>query len=270
MTSFRSEKYRHPASEPVDKFVMIWDLETSNLSPKFGFMLCGGWKAWRGGKGCPCHNDHRVHMPSMRDQWEFHECAEKDCGKQHRVGPVTDDRYITKAVSDALRQADVHVTYNGKRYDWRWVQTRRLMYGWDLLPTGIPHVDLLYTVRTQIAGGASLKAISGSDPVLMELGLAKTPVTGPQWINAVSGDSAALKYVETHCKKDVLVLEAEYERFQGHVWQHPRLAVDRKACKFCEGPLIQCKKRHTALANPVIQYQCRKCFKYQTLAVKAA
>jgi len=269
--SFAREKYVRPEYKTkAPSFVVMWDLETSNLSPKFGYMLCAGWKAWRGGKPCPCHGDYRVHIISIRDHWRWHACAEAKCRtKKHVTGQITDDRYVTQGMSDILRQADAHVTWNGKRYDWRWVQTRRWGYGWDLLPAGIPHIDIMYTARSQMAGGASLKMVSSTDPTL-DADSQKTPVSGPEWVRAISGDATSQTYVEKHCIRDVKALEHEYERMQSQVWMHPRLHDDRGACKFCGGVLKKQKTRKTALANPTIQYQCNDCGKYQSMAQKKA
>ena len=150
-------------------------------------------------------------------------------------------------------QANAHVTYNGRLYDWRWIQTKRWTYGWDLLRT-VTHIDLLYTAKSQLKGGASLKVISGSDGTLRADNggrvLAKTPVSGPEWVDAVSGDEKALSYVERHCKLDVLVLEHEYERMQANVYQHPRFKVDVRRCKFCDGELIKRGLARTATLHP--------------------
>lgn len=256
------------AKSKADSFVLIWDLETSNLNPRFGFMLTAGWKAWRGGKPCPCHGDYRVHMPSIRDNWSYHDCG--NCDQKHRIGPITDDKKITKAISDILVKCDAHVTYNGKRYDWRWVQTKRWALGQDLLQLR-PHIDLLYTARSQLAGGASLKVVSETDGTLRGKNgqrlLAKTPVSGPEWIAAVSGNEKALKYVETHCENDVLVLEHEYERMQASVWQHPRLNTDIQRCKYCNGRLIKNGTRLTAQVNRPQEFRCSECGKYQRRVV---
>ena len=248
----------------ANSFVLVWDLETSNLDPRFGFILVAGWKAWRGGKPCPCHDAYRVHRFSMRDAWSYHACR---CGKQHRLGPTTNDKHIVKRMSDVLMKADAHVTYNGKRFDWRWIQRRRWIHGLPLLRT-LPHIDLMYTARSHLGRGYSLKGISMDDPTLK--GLAKSPVTGAQWVKAVAGDERALRYVEVHCDKDVLVLEHEYERMQSVVWMHPRLNDDRGKCKFCDGRLIKRGAARTAAVNRPTQYQCVDCKKYQQRVVTKA
>jgi len=244
-----------------DSFVLIWDLETSNLDPRFGFILVAGWKAWRGGQPCPCHKSYRVHLFSMRDAWRYHACR---CGGQHRIGPTTNDKHIVTRISATLMASDAHVTYNGKRFDWRWVQRRRWIHGLALLHT-VPHIDLMYTARSHLGRGYALKSISMDDPTLK--GLAKSPVTGKQWVKAVSGDERALRYVEEHCRRDVLVLEHEYERMQTVVWQHPRLNLDRARCKFCDGRLIKRGSGRTARLNRPQQFQCTACHKYQQFVV---
>lgn len=231
----------------------MWDLETSGLDADYGFMLCASWKAVKveTSIGCVCHGDFRVHTISIRDD-------EKRYARSR-----TDDRYVAKAISKVLMTADIHVTYNGKRFDWKYVQTRRFIHGWDLLPR-IPHVDLLYTAKSVFRSRSkSLKHISTLDRTAT---VHKSPVDGPTWMEAVAGSARALRYVEKHCRADVLVLEHEYMRLRPAVWQHPRLNSNVGACRYCGSLKVQRRGYEvTALRNVKQRVKCQSCGSWDSL-----
>ena len=98
---------------------LIWDIETSNLVADIGNTLCIGYK-WFG--------DKEPKILSIRDyKREF----SRDC---------TDDRRLVNDFAKIMEEADCQVTWYGRKFDYRFINTRRLYYGYGPLPP-VEHWD---------------------------------------------------------------------------------------------------------------------------------
>jgi DNA polymerase elongation subunit (family B) len=62
---------------------------------------------------------------------------------------VNDDSALLAQVHEVLKGADAIVTFNGKGFDWRFVQTRMKKHKLDFLPK-LPHIDLCQVARSNL------------------------------------------------------------------------------------------------------------------------
>lgn len=187
------------------KILMI-DIEASNLSASMGYILAIGYK-WA--------DEKSPHVMSLAD---------------YPGRKSTDDRNLLKAFEPIFKEADVIVHHFGDYYDIPFIQTRRLIHKMKPLPK-------VTTIDTWRIAKKRLKFHSNRlEAILKALGCpySKTPLDGNIWIDASAGDRKALKYVVTHCKMDVLVLEWVYNTIKA-VWDvHPSLTREKNHCKVCK------------------------------------
>jgi uncharacterized protein YprB with RNaseH-like and TPR domain len=62
---------------------------------------------------------------------------------------INDDEAVVRRAYEVLSQADAVVTHNGKRFDWRFLQTRILHHGLKPLPK-IPHIDTCQVAKSNL------------------------------------------------------------------------------------------------------------------------
>jgi uncharacterized protein YprB with RNaseH-like and TPR domain len=189
--------------------VVLFDIESTNLKADFGYCLCFGYKEL-GAK--------RTHVLSVTDF------------KHHKTDP-TNDAPLMRRVHDVLtNHADIIVTYYGKGFDRKFLNTRMLMAGLPPLPPlGYEHVDLYYTAKSNLALHSNrLASVAAALGCPME----KTALDGPTWTRAMAGDPRSIRYIIDHCRRDVDVLEYCYQKLRPYIRQHPHVGP-RTACRVC-------------------------------------
>ena len=168
--------------------VCFFDIETSNLNPPFGWIICaviqdleGKTKVFRIDK----------YKTFKKEPWN--------------------DRELVEDLLDSLREYDVIVTYYGDRYDRKWISTLTVYY--DLEPIGLKyHIDIYREIkRTFKLHNYKLKTLIDylNSRELDEI-TEKTPIDSINYKKAVTGDRKGIDYVVDHCKRDVSALREIY------------------------------------------------------------
>lgn len=224
--------------------ILIWDIETSDLRADWGTTLCIGYK-W--------YDESKVHVLSIMDYpgWR------KD---------VTDDSRLVKDFHKIMMEADMYVTYFGKGFDLKWMNTKFLQHGLPILPN-TAHVDLFYTAKSNL--NLSRKSL---DNVSRAFGLEekKYRVDGDIWKRARVGDPECLKQVIEHCYADILITQQAYELLRPLVRQHPRVS-EFYTCRNCGGDHLQ--RRGAMLSTTKgkkIRFQCMDCAAWSSYSEKDA
>jgi hypothetical protein len=167
--------------------VAIFDLETSNLNADFGIILCGVVKPYKGKPRVFRIDDYPLY-------------------KKDRAN----DREVTKAIRDELGEYDLWVSYNGKRFDVPFLNTRLMVHGFERMAPQ-KHSDIYWLARYR------LKLHSARLAVVQEFfGLKKhkTRIDGMHWARAMAGYRKDMDYIVDHCVKDVQVLEEVYVKMK--------------------------------------------------------
>lgn len=218
--------------------ILIFDIETTNLTAAYGFMLCIGWK-WLG--------EAAVHVKSVMD---FPVHFKRDC---------TDDRPLIQFATDLLRSADMLFGWYSTRFDQPFINTRAIKHGIDVVPRDIPHVDGWKVARYGMAFRSNgLKGVSEF------LGLShKTRLDCDSWIRAAAGDRKAISYVIDHCRADIVDTTVAYQRLRPLMTQHPNIALIANkpdACPRCgkTGTLTKAGVK-IAQTRSSQRYQCQDC-----------
>jgi uncharacterized protein YprB with RNaseH-like and TPR domain/predicted RNA-binding Zn-ribbon protein involved in translation (DUF1610 family) len=216
--------------------ILAWDLECTSLTANWGTVLCGGVKEV--GKS-------KVDLYSVADY------------KSYRTD-TTNDKALVRDIRDRLSDADAWVTWYGAGYDVPMLNSRLLFHRLAPLPP-IPHIDCWKTARFRLKLTSNrLAAVQGFFGLKTE----KSPVEGTTWVKAIAGDRAALRYIEEHCRKDVIVLEEAYERIKPLIEAHPnRGIIDKKknACPNCGKKALRPDRRVVSGQTIYQLYQCRSC-----------
>lgn len=166
-----------------------------------------------------------------------------------------------------LDEADVVVSYNGKKFDIKRINAEFLEHGMDP-PSPFAQVDLFVQAKRHFNFSSNkLKHL------LKRLGLTPKLEDGVDmqlWIDCVyKEDWNAQKLMKKYNIQDVKSTEALYEYMLGWLDQHPNWGVyvedvtsDTPVCPNCGGThLVKHKVRRTT-TRVYQQYQCQDCGKY--------
>ncbi|MEM3169713.1 MAG: ribonuclease H-like domain-containing protein [Candidatus Nitrosotenuis sp.] len=165
-----------------DFIILFFDIETTNLSADYGRILCCGFK-------------YLNKKPFIVSQDQFSDYRRK----------LWDDRKVVEKIKTVLESADILVSYNGRRFDIPFINSRLLYHGFSALKKQ-RHIDLYWIIKYKYKlHRDSLKAVE--DFFFETKQPLKTPVTPVHWNKAAAGVKTSLEYVKRHCLNDVLLLE---------------------------------------------------------------
>lgn len=180
----------------------IVDVETTNLNPTHGWTICAVVMNYNTGK-----------LKIFRiDQY-------KTYGRRK-----WDDKLLIKSLIDELRNYDVIVTYNGTRFDKKWISTLSLY--WGIKPLGeVYHVDVYKVVKRNFKMyNYKLQTLINylNSRELEEYIVEKTPIDTINYKRAITGDKKGIDYVVDHCKRDVEALTQIYDLIKPYINRMPR------------------------------------------------
>lgn len=217
--------------------ICFFDIESSNLSANFGFMLSFGWKF---------QGEKTAKVISIAD----YPLYERD---------PTNDKELVKDAAEIISQADVVVGHFACYFDIPFINTRLLYHKLKPMPE-VPLVDTWRICRGKLKLNSNrLDTISK----FLEVKYEKTPVTGNHWVKAMAGNKKSLKYIIQHNKYDVLVLEEVYNRIRILWPNHPNVNIvtgKKDACPVCgvEGKLHS-RGQTISKVTTTARYQCQAC-----------
>ena len=221
---------------------LLWDIETfgMNFNADAGWIMVISYK-WYG--------EDKVYTITRKSPTKW-------------ARTVFDDKEICKTFAKVFETADMHVTWNGTRFDVPFLQTRMLKHGLGILPP-VPHEDGLRTARKSLKMRRSLDNIQkffGLGTKKEDMNLTKV------WIPAALGNPEALKQVIKRCESDVLLLEEAYTLLRPLSKVHPNVALidkpkdaELKKCRICNGGPLQKRGTIPALRHYRLKYQCMNC-----------
>jgi DNA polymerase elongation subunit (family B) len=173
-------------------------------------IICAGWKYY-GGSKTECIN-----------AWDFPKRWKND---------VNDDFMVCKKIYDVLKDTDAVVTYNGKRFDWKFLQTRLAFHGLPFLGK-IHHIDCCNIAR------GNLFALNNKLGTIGEL-LAddkKLAHTGWKlWVDTYHKCPKALKLMEKYCKQDVKLLEKVFKKMLPFINNMPNHNLYKSEAQYKKG-----------------------------------
>lgn len=174
--------------------ILLWDLETTNLDPQMGNILCFayGWYDMEK-RTCPSRLVRITDFP-----------------KAHDKNP-TNDYGVVKQAKEILESADLWVTWYGTWFDTRYMNSRVHYWKLGYLPQPqdqVRHFDgwwyckrMLHLQSNRLDNAADFLGLEAR----------KTKLRKQQWKDAAWGHKASLNYVYKHGKADIDVLKEAFE-----------------------------------------------------------
>jgi len=207
------------------------------LKASISTIICGGWKA---------HGEKKVHCINA---WDFPEWETN----------VNDDGPLCRALYDVLKDADCVVTHNGRRFDWKFFQTRLLFHGLSTLPK-IHHVDTCAEAKKNLlVFNNRLNTISRF--------LTNTEKMDHEgwdlWVKVHGRDEKAMATMSKYCKQDVLALEEVFKALKPVIKSLPNQNLfnpfKEKVCPTCGSSRIQSRGKEYTKTKVYRRYACLDC-----------
>lgn len=200
-------------------------------------IICAGWKVL-GEPGVSCIN-----------AWDFPQWS----------SDVNDDSEVVRAIYEVLKDADCVVTHNGRRFDWKFVQTRLIYHGLAPLPK-IHHVD------TCAESKRNLMVFNNRLNTVARFLTEKEKMEHEGWELWVKVHGRVLEAMETmsrYCQQDVLVLEEVFQKLRPVITSLPNYnlfsPLKEKSCPNCGSSRLKSEgKRHTSTRS-YRRYCCQDC-----------
>lgn len=200
-------------------------------------ICCAGWKIL-GSKEVSCIN-----------AWDY---AEWDTD-------VNNDKRLCEDLHKVLRDADCVITHNGKRFDWKYFQSRLMFHGLDPMPK-IHHVDTcaeskknLFVLNNRLQTLA--RWLTDEEKMKHE--------GWELWVKTHRRDREAMDKMAAYCKQDVLVLEEIFRRLRPVITSLPNFNLfspfKEKVCPGCGSSRLDSYGIRTTTTRRYRRYICRDC-----------
>lgn len=205
-------------------------------------IICAGWKEL-GSKEVHCIN-----------AWDYPEW-------QH---DVNFDYWVCLEIYEALKDADAVITHNGRRFDWKHLQTRLLVNGLPPLPK-IPHIDTYQVVRSNLL--AYSNALGSLGEWMLEDTKLKHEGWG-LWVKTWYREQKSMDIMDKYCKKDVILLEKVFNILRPFITNLPnrnkwrsnsKIVNDEFVCPTCGSPDLKNWGWYHTKTNSYQRLRCGNC-----------
>jgi len=177
------------------------------------------------------------------------------------------DKAMLKEFIKVLLEADEIVAHNGDRFDLKWIRTRALLHGIDVMPT-VKTIDTLKWARKYFNFNSNKLDYIAQ---LLKVG-AKMDTGGIDlWKDIVfRKDPKALDKMVAYCRMDVEVLEAVFYKLNSYTTAQHNYAVqhggDKYECPECGSTHFRYNKKVVTVAGTVHHWlRCQKCGKHSKM-----
>lgn len=253
-----------PDSKPVSLAprslrIILWDIETlpdmkqvMKVFPSLGdypgltlkatinSIICVGWKVYGDGP-VTCIN-----------AWDY---------KKRWASNINDDYAVVRAAYNVLKTADVVVTHNGKRFDWKFLQTRLLHHGFPPLPN-IIHIDTCAEAKKHLLSFNNRLNTLGRFFTNSE----KLKHGGwDLWVDVMDKKPSALRLMSKYCCQDVLLLEKIFKKIKPLIKGLPNSNIftgQSHGCPNCGSKNLQRRGECVTKFKRLQRYQCTDCGKW--------
>lgn len=218
-------------------FPQLSDYPGLTLKASVNSIICFGYKVF---------GESNVHCINA---WDF-----KEWNKD-----VNNDFKIVKRISEILQDADAVVTHNGKRFDFKFIQTRLLH--WGLKPIHkIPHID-----TCQISKNHLLMFNNRLNTLSKFMTTEEKLENGgwDLWVKVMQRDKKAQELMAKYCKQDVVTLNAVFKKLLPLISNIPNYNLyrshDNPCCSSCGSTRVQKKGTITTKSAIKQRFYCLDC-----------
>ncbi len=182
--------------------------------------------------------------------WDFKDRWKKD---------LNDDYDVVKAACEILRDADAIVTFNGKRFDEKFLKTRIVKHGFKTLPK-LHHIDLCAESKRHLyLFNNSLSTVSKFllEDDKMENG------GWDLWVDVMERSKPAMEKMTKYCIKDVDLLVPLFKKMKPFISNIPNYnsfqSGARNLCPSCGSTRIERRGFQRNKVKTYARYQCKDC-----------
>lgn len=210
------------------------------LKASISTIICAGWKIL---------GEDTVHCINA---WDFPDWETN----------VNEDGPLCRAIYDVIKDADCVITHNGKRFDWKFLQTRLVFHGLEILPS-INHVDTCaeakrYLLMFNNRLNTVAKFLTNSEKMDHE--------GWELWVKVHGRDPKAMATMTEYCKKDVLVLEDVFKKLKPFIKTLPNQnlfnPLKEKACPTCGSSRLGPRGKYHTKTRSYKRYMCADCMSW--------
>lgn len=208
--------------------IILWDLETApnmreavKVWPRLGNYPGLTLKASITSIICFGYKELSSKTVKCKSVWDYPERFEKD---------LNDDYEVVKFAYETLQDCDAVITQNGRKFDWKFLQTRLLHHKLDPLPK-ILHID------TKVLASSNLYMFNNSLDIMAKFLTDTEKMDNGGWELwekiVLHKDPKAMKTMVAYCKQDVVALEKVFLRLLPFVKNMPNYNMFRRDAAEC-------------------------------------
>lgn len=176
------------------------------------------------------------------------------------------DKKMLQDFIKVLNQSNEVIGHNSDKFDIKWLRTRCLIHGIDMMPD-YTSIDTLKEARK----GFNFPS-NRLDSIGRYTGVGKKlKTTGELWYDTCfKNDRAALNKMIKYCIQDVVLLEKVYSKMKSFIKPKYSMAEDRASCPRCNS--VNVKLRANKISGAGVRYkqmQCANCGTYFKASEKA-
>jgi len=152
----------------------VFDIETTALEGSYGRMLCACLKFL---------DEKTIRVVEART--------------------ANNERKALQQLEKHLSDAHVIITWNGRQFDWRFMNQRRMVHNLKPLPK-MMHIDWLHVQKHHCRSRGHRQMFVAQD---LGCKVNKFEPGAAAWVAAETGNAKAFNDIVRHCRQDVLQLE---------------------------------------------------------------
>lgn len=224
-------------SAVMEVFPSLSDYPGQTLKATISSIICVGWKVL---------DENKVHCINA---WDYPSRWNKD---------MNDDYRVVQAAYDVLKDADVVITHNGKRFDWKFLQTRLLKHGFPPLPK-ITHIDTCAEAKKYLLSFNNRLNTLGKFLAQVEK---KDNGGWSLWVDVSKKKPEAMALMTSYCKQDVRVTEKVFNKLKPLIRGLPNANIfngSDHSCPNCGSENLQKRGERVNKLKRVQRYQCQDC-----------
>jgi hypothetical protein len=242
--------------------IIVWDLETGNLSADLSSIICFGWKIL-GSKNTHCKNT-----------WDFK-------GWNSKLFKMYDDKELCKYIYNILSGADGMITHYGAGFDLKFLNTRLLYHGLPPLPP-ILNIDTWWVAKTKLKlcsnrldNAAATFGRPQKTNIVEEARNRGLDINHKWhlWVMVSLGNKVAFRLMSDYCKQDVDVLEQLYfdllplidKNINYNLFKSENNEGDKvEGCPSCGSYKMVRRGYRLTKAGRYRRYKCRACNRWSS------
>lgn len=177
---------------------------------------------------------------------------------------VNDDGEVLRAFLPIIERADIVATHNGKRFDWKFIQTRIIKH--NLTPIKkTTHIDTCQLAKQHLYlfnNRLSTLAKFMTDTDKLENG------GWELWEQVLNRDEKAMRLMARYCKRDVDVLHAVFKKLKPFMVGIPNMNIYREGeefvCPKCGSTRIEKRGTGHNKSGPYLKFHCYDCLSWSS------